>query len=123
MISNSVLRSTAFVLFAVFVVFAGMACGGSDNTTGYRAFSGCTGLTSVTIGNSVTTIGSEVFRNCTGLVSVTVLAEVPPTLFLSDAFNNTHASLQIFVPAGSVDAYKAAESWSALADRIVAIIP
>ena len=35
-----------------------------------NAFSGCTGLTSVTIGNSVTSIGSYAFQRCTGLTTV-----------------------------------------------------
>ena len=39
---------------------------------GYRAFDGCSGLTSVTIGNSVITIGAYALRGCTGLTSVTI---------------------------------------------------
>lgn len=35
-------------------------------------FSGCTGLTSVTIPNSVTSIRYDAFYNCTGLTSVTI---------------------------------------------------
>lgn len=36
------------------------------------AFSGCTGLTEVTIPNSVTSIGDKAFYGCTGLTSVTI---------------------------------------------------
>ncbi len=36
------------------------------------AFSGCSGLSSVTIPNSVTSIGSSAFYNCTGLKYVTI---------------------------------------------------
>ena len=36
------------------------------------AFSGCSGLTSVTIGNGVTTIGDRAFFGCSGLTSVTI---------------------------------------------------
>ena len=36
------------------------------------AFSGCSGLTSVTIPNSVTSIGSGAFDSCSGLTSVTI---------------------------------------------------
>ena len=39
---------------------------------GNGAFSGCSGLTSVTIPNSVTSIGSDAFYRCTGLTSVTI---------------------------------------------------
>ena len=39
---------------------------------GNYAFSGCSGLTSVTIPNSVTSIGGSAFYNCSGLTSVTI---------------------------------------------------
>ena len=39
---------------------------------GWSAFSGCTGLTSVTIPDSVTSIDSYAFSGCTGLTSVTI---------------------------------------------------
>ena len=45
---------------------------GSVTSIGSSAFSGCTGLTSVTIPDSVTSIGSSAFYNCTGLTSVTI---------------------------------------------------
>ena len=41
-------------------------------TIGFAAFSGCSGLTSVTIPNSVTSIGEKAFGGCTGLTSVTI---------------------------------------------------
>lgn len=39
---------------------------------GSRAFSGCSGLTSVTIPNSVTSIGYSAFSGCSGITSVTI---------------------------------------------------
>ena len=44
----------------------------SVTSIGYRAFEDCTGLTSITIPNSVTSIGGRAFLSCTGLTSVTV---------------------------------------------------
>ncbi|MCQ2449039.1 MAG: leucine-rich repeat domain-containing protein, partial [Clostridia bacterium] len=44
--------------------------GNSVTTIGYRAFDGCTGLTSITIPNSVTTIGDGAFSDCWGLTGV-----------------------------------------------------
>ena len=43
---------------------------------GNYAFSGCSGLTSVTIGNSVTSIGDGAFGGCRGLTSVTIPNDV-----------------------------------------------
>ncbi len=83
---------------------------------GASAFYKCTGLTSVTIPNSVTSIGNEAFRGCTGLTSVTIEAETPPTLG-SSAFDGTN-NCPIYVPCGTLDAYKNAARWSNYASRI-----
>ena len=44
----------------------------SVTTIGDGAFSGCTGLTDITIPNSVTTIGDGAFSGCTGLTDITI---------------------------------------------------
>ena len=81
----------------------------SVTSIGMGAFMNCTALTSVTIGDGVTSIGSSAFSGCTGLTSVTIEAETPPTLG-SDVFYNTN-NCPIYVPCGTLDAYKTA--WSA----------
>ena len=43
---------------------------GSVTSIGSSAFSGCSGLTSITIPDSVTSIGPDAFYNCTGLTTV-----------------------------------------------------
>ena len=86
--------------------------------SGY-VFEYCHGLTSVTIGSGVTSIGGYVFDRCSSLTSVTINATIPPTLG-SYAFNFTN-DCPIYVPAASVNAYKAASGWSTYASRIQAI--
>ena len=86
----------------------------------YGAFSGCSSLTSVTIPNSVTNIGDYAFRDCSGLTSVICQAITPPTLG-QNAWFGLGKTIPIYVPAESVDAYKAAANWSTYADRIQAI--
>lgn len=85
-----------------------------------NAFNPCPALPSVDIPASVTSIGDYAFYNCKLLTSVTVRATTPPTLG-TNAFSNTHANLVIYVPAESVEAYKAASGWSTYASRIQAI--
>jgi hypothetical protein len=79
-------------------------------------------LTSVTIGNGVTRIVMEAFDGCTGLTSVTIHATTPPTLGVR-VFRGTHANLQLFVPAGSVDTWPTTGDWAPFGGRIFQIIP
>lgn len=88
-------------------------------TIGDSAFRECHSFRNVIIPSSVTNIDTWAFYQCAYLNSITVLAATPPTLG-SNTFSVTN-SCPIYVPAESVDAYKAATNWSAYADRIQAI--
>ena len=87
-------------------------------TISYEAFSSNWSLTSITIPDSVTTIEWNAFYGCSSLASVTVLATTPPT-FDSSALESCSNLTTITVPAGTGDAYKAAEGWSSYASKIV----
>lgn len=91
--------------------------GSGVTSIGDRAFRFCRSLTSITIPSGVTNIGEYAFLDCFGLQSVTCLAMTPPTLGVY-AFDGNY---QIYVPSGSVNAYKAASGWSEYASRIQAI--
>lgn len=86
---------------------------------GDYAFSKCYSLTSVTIPSSVTSIGTGAFQSCSGLTNITINATTPPTLGSNSVFSSS--SCPIYVPAESVDTYKAASGWSNYASRIQAI--
>ena len=87
---------------------------------GNSAFNACSSLTSIVFPSTLTSIGNSAFRNCGRLASVTVNATTPPTSG-TYVFNSTSANLVIYVPAESVETYKAANNWSTYASRIQAI--
>ncbi|MDR3341535.1 MAG: leucine-rich repeat domain-containing protein, partial [Treponema sp.] len=78
-------------------------------------------IVSVILPNSVTSIGNSAFSNCTSLATVTVRrTDILLTTLDSLAFSGCPLTA-IYVPAGSVDAYKAASGWSAYAGIIEAM--
>ena len=95
----------------------------SVTTIGDEAFCNCRSLTSVTIPDSVTTIGDDAFFNCHSLTSVYCEATTPPSLgygaFMYYDNGDVNIGCPIYVPAESVEAYKAAKYWSGYAADIV----
>ena len=79
----------------------------------------CSSLTSCTIGSGVTSIGFMAFASCNSLAGITCLAVTPPSLDTNVFFSTNNCP--IYVPSGSVNAYKAASSWSSYTSRIQAI--
>jgi uncharacterized repeat protein (TIGR02543 family) len=87
---------------------------------GNQAFRGCTGITQITLPEVLISMENFVFAGCTYLTLVTCLATTPPDLGTS-VFAGTASTLQIKVPASSVDDYKTATNWSSYTDRISAM--
>ena len=86
------------------------------------AFQGDNALRRVTCLGNIASIPAQVFQRCYSLrfVDFTHCTAVP-TLANVNAFDQTHAQLEIRVPASLADAWKAATNWSSLADHIVGV--
>ena len=87
---------------------------------GANAFNVCTSLPSIDLPSTLTDIGMQAFYSCSHLTSIICRATTPPTLG-TFALGNVPANCAIYVPAESVDTYKAASGWSDRANYIQAI--
>jgi hypothetical protein len=80
-------------------------------TIGEEAFSHCEKITGLQLGASVKTITDYVFYSCSSLAEITSLNPVPPVV-AAQTFNGVNmATCKLRTPAGSVDAYRAADVW------------
>ena len=82
---------------------------------------GCTYLTEIVFPEVIGLIGNACLSGCTNLTSVTCKCKIPPTLAANGNVIFNQNSCPIYVPAESVDTYKAADKWSTVASRIEAI--
>ncbi|MBO5662013.1 MAG: leucine-rich repeat domain-containing protein [Tidjanibacter sp.] len=89
----------------------------SVTSIGKSAFYCCSSLASITMPNSVTSIGMTAFYQCSSLAEVYCKPTTPPRGGYS-MFGNNASGRKIYVPSGSVEAYKTAEKWSDYADDI-----
>lgn len=78
-------------------------------------FGACSMLTTVRLGE-VVSIGASAFNGCSSLESFICGATTPPVLD-SSALENTN-NCPIYVPDGSVEAYKTTTNWSTYSDRV-----
>ena len=96
-----------------------LTIGSHPTVIGQGMFQKCTKLRTLIIPSNISSINNYAFSGCTGLISITVESTTPPTLGYG-VFDSTN-NCPIYVPSGSVDAYKAASRWSSYASRIQAI--
>lgn len=94
----------------------------SDNVKilGHHSFFGCYKINNLIIPESVNSIGGQCFAYCNSLTTITFKSVTPPDLG-NNAFFSSGNLETIYVPAESVEAYKAANNWSEYADIITAI--
>ena len=75
------------------------------------AFKNCSALEEISLPESVTYLGGWVFEDCTSLVAVYCEPTEPPFLG-PDSFDKNASGRIIYVPAESLQEYKATEGWS-----------
>ena len=69
----------------------------------------CYSLTSITIPSSVVELGNLAFGLCDNVAAITCKATTPPAA--GNSFQRINSSIPVYVPAGSVEAYKTANDW------------
>lgn len=85
----------------------------------YGPFAQCTSLVELKLPSSVISIGNRFVQGCTSLQRVILYATTPPTIKTNTWVDSNNCL--IYVPDASVNTYKAAQYWSAIADRIKSI--
>lgn len=108
---------------------------------GDYAFAGQIGMNSITIPETVEKLGSGVFEECTGLTKIICESATPPSAIsetvkpqvivfraarqsgVDGTFNDwCFENVELYVPKGSIDAYKSAEPWRKF-KKIVESVP
>lgn len=81
------------------------------NSLSANAFENKTGLNKITLPEGLTEIGDSAFKNCSGLAEIRCLATTPATVYANSFKGVDTESCVIYVPAGSVSTYQAADGW------------
>lgn len=75
------------------------------------AFTVCYSLVAIQIPSNITSIESKAFNNCYGLAEIHFKSTTPPTVASSNAFTNLPTDCKIYVPTGTLSAYKSATNY------------
>lgn len=95
--------------------------GNNVTTLGTTVFFNCYKIPYIDVGTGVTSIGNQCFRYLNDCQYVIMRPTSPPTLGLLNFIGGTTGTYPIYVPDASVNTYKAASGWDALASRIFSI--
>ena len=108
-IPNSVTNIGAYAFYECSSLTS-IEMGSSVTTIDRGAFSRCSGLTSIMISASVVSIGDRAFEFCDNLNTIYSKSIYPPNVG-DITFYYVPRDVNLFVPIGSVEAYKEAEVW------------
>lgn len=78
---------------------------------GEKAFSGCSNIKEFSLGGTLQKLGTNALANCTSVQEITCSAQTPPTAY-TNSFTNVPSSAKLYIPGGSLNAYKSAQGWS-----------
>ena len=92
--------------------------GSSVTSIGGNAFYNCYSLSSVVIPDGVTSIERSAFGYCCGVKEYHCKPLTPPTLSNTNVFSMIPSDCIIYVPVGSLEAYKTATNWSTYASHM-----
>jgi hypothetical protein len=86
----------------------------SVNSIGDHSFNSCQSLNSIIFPSSLNSIEMFAFDQCSGLKSIRINKLIPPVIpAYKSAFGfSPRSSINLYVPAGTKEAYQAAETWS-----------
>ena len=121
-IPDSVIMRSGYGIYSALNMFNGctnlqeVVIGSGFDRTSERMFYNCTSLTSITLPASITAINAWTFTGCTNLT--TVILERTESVVLYNHNNIGADNATFYVPDALLDAYKSANRWSAIADRI-----
>ena len=78
------------------------------------AFDGCRNMTSLHIGSQITFIGGNAFNDCGTLSHIYIEAPDPGKIEIKEStfMWATYENAELYVPQGSVEAYKSTLPWS-----------
>ncbi|MBQ7438433.1 MAG: leucine-rich repeat domain-containing protein [Paludibacteraceae bacterium] len=85
-----------------------------DNVSsiGWGAYGYCSAIKSLTLGKSLISVGKEAFKGLTALENIYCRNTAPATLGADCFLNVDKSNVVVYVPAGTVAAYRAAAGWS-----------
>jgi hypothetical protein len=85
---------------------------------GDTAFGSAQGLNMLTLPSTLTSIETGAFSSCYSMSEYHFKSTTPPTLQNASIFNGIPSDCIIYVPQGSLNAYKTATNWSTYASKM-----
>lgn len=75
-------------------------------------------LNSIIIGKSISLIDTGAFYYCKNLKEISLLSSLPPVIKDENVFYNVNKSIPVYIPIGSINAYKSAYGWKTFTNFI-----